>query len=330
MFLSKKLLVSIVLCTILIIVGITCVKNCTTVEPKVNFAVFDDIHYNITIAPDLSNRIDTALYPRALSDIAIVNGFIDAFYPEIVTYDLSKQKEGQRKTGQKDVLRIDFINQKMGGDYVRADMELNLDRFGKNQAERIQYLTNQSAENLNQDQQKFKRAYNKLNDAAVNQNVKADVWSYFKNSINRSFACNVLVLFTDGYIEAGLYGKQNCERNKCYFLDSKRVADFRTAFKKSGSSDIKAFFQQEEYGIIPVENPLLKNLNVLVMEMYDRSIDSTGRALHHPSDWEILQLFWDDWLTKSGVKSHRLLSTASSQQEAMRHVQDFLRSRKIQ
>ncbi|WP_166333551.1 hypothetical protein [Sphingobacterium chungjuense] len=338
------------LCTILIIVGITCVKNCTTVEPKVNFAVFDDIHYNITIAPDLSNRIDTALYPRALSDVAIVNGFIDAFYPEIVTYDLSKQKEGQRKTGQKDVLRIDFINQKMGGDYVRADMELNLDRYGKNQAERIQYLTNQSVENLNQDQQKFKRAYNKLNDAAVNQNVKADVWSYFKNgiksslvdnnidsvinkkqnSISRSFACNVLVLFTDGYIEAGLYGKQNCERNKCYFLDSKRVADFRTAFKKSGSSDIKAFFQQEEYGIIPVENPLLKNLNVLVMEMYDRSIDASGKATHHPSDWEILQLFWDDWLTKSDVKSHRLLSTASSQQEAIRHAQDFLRSRPIE
>ncbi|PVH26596.1 hypothetical protein [Sphingobacterium corticibacter] len=312
--------------------------------------IFDDIHYNITIAPDLSNRIDTALYPRALSDVAIVNGFLDAFYPEIVTYDLSQKKEGQRKTGQKDVLRIDFINQKMGGDYKPEDMELNLDRFGKNQAERIQYLTNQSVENLDRDTKKFKQEYAKLNDAVLQKNVKADVWSYFKNgiksnlldnkidsvlnkkqhSLNRSFACNVLVLFTDGYIEAGLYGEKNCEGNKCYFLDSKRVADFRIAFKKSGSSDIKAFFQQEGYGIIPVENPLLQNLNVLVMEMYDRSIDASGKATQHPSDWEILQLFWEDWLTKSGVKSHRLLSTASSQREAMRHVQDFLRSRPIE
>ena len=229
-------------------------------------------------------------------------------------------------------------------------MELNLDRFGKNQVQRIQYLTNQSAENLEQDQQKFKRAYGKLNDAAVNQNVKADVWSYFKNgiksnlldnkidsainkkqnSINRSFACNVLVLLTDGYIEAGLYGKQHCEGNKCYFLDSKRVDDFRKAFKQSGSKDMKAFFQQEGYGIIPVKNPLLKNLNVLVMEMYDRSIDLTGKATQHPSDWEILQLFWADWLTKSGVKSFELVSTASSQQEAMRYAKDYLRSNKIQ
>ncbi|MCL7987627.1 hypothetical protein M8998_06720 [Sphingobacterium sp. lm-10] len=312
--------------------------------------IFEDIHYNITIAPDLSNRIDTMLYPRAISDLVIVDGFIDAFYPGIVTYDLGRKKDNLRKTGQKDILRVDFINQKMGSNYVLADMEFNLARFEKNQAERIQYLTNQGTENLDQDKQKFKQSYAKLNDAVMKQNMKADIWSYFNNGIksnlldndidsvmhkngkglNRSFACNVLVLLTDGYIEAGLYGKENCEGNRCYFLDSKRVDDFRIAFKKSGSNDMKAFFGQEGYGIIPVENPLLKNLNVLVMEMYDRSIDSSGRAKYHPSDWEILQLFWSDWLTQSGVKSYKLLPTASSKQEAMRHVQDFLRSRSVE
>lgn len=347
---NRKVVIPIIICAILLVVFITRAFKPSPVEEPTNVTVFDEVHYNITIAPDFSNRLDTTLYPRPLSDMAIVDGLIDAFYPDIVTYHLAKNMAGMRKTGQNDVLRVDFINQKMLGNYKLADMQLDLARFGKNQAARIQYLTNQSTDNLEQNQQKFKQSYSALNDAVSQENIKADVWSYFKNgiknnmldnhidsfmdkkgkSMNRYQACNVLVLLTDGYVEAGLYGQEHCQGNKCYFLDSKTVENFRTAFKKSGSSDIKAFFQQQGYGIIPVENPLLKNLNVLVMEMYDRSIDSTGRALHHPSDWEILQLFWDDWLTKSGVKSHRLLSTASSQQEAMRHVQDFLRSRSIE
>lgn len=306
------------------------------------------VHYNITIAPDLSNRLDSTLYPRRLSDIQIVSGFLEEFYPNISTYNLSKKPE-VRSTDQKDALRVDLVNKMTGNQFDLNSMEINLAEF-KNQLERIDYLKNRGNLTFDDEKKKFQQAYIQLDQTAVAKNVKADIWSYFKDGVKGSlvdntltsvlvnddaiikenFACNVLVLFTDGYVEAGLYGNENCEGNKCYFLDSKRVADFRTAFKKSGSSDIKAFFQQEEYGIIPVENPLLKNLNVLVMEMYDRSIDASGKATHHPSDWEILQLFWDDWLTKSDVKSHRLLSTASSQQEAIRHAQDFLRSRPIE
>ncbi|MFD2598679.1 hypothetical protein ACFSQ3_06910 [Sphingobacterium corticis] len=308
-------------------------------------SINDIAHYNITIAPDLSNRINPTLYKRPVSDAEITSRITEAFYPTIVRYSLRLGKEDMRKTGQLDVLRIGFINQQTIGQKGVDVTELNFAQFDRNQADRIAYINNKYPK----DKSEFVKSFSTLNDAYASKNARADIWSYFndgikidvvdtsvverpnpiENRLNRDIKCNVLVLFTDGYIEAGLNSKAHCEGNKCYYLDSKTIDNFRKAFKQSGSKDMKAFFKQEGYGIIPVDNPLLKNLNVIVMEMFDRSKDQKGGATVHPTDWDILQIFWQDWLKESGVKSVELHQTTNSAKEAVDNVNRFLRSRAI-
>ncbi|TJZ62986.1 hypothetical protein FAZ15_01420 [Sphingobacterium olei] len=329
-------------CVVIITTFSCCASDPKTVDP------IDVIHYNITIAPDLSNRVNKKLYPKPVADSDIISGIVDHFYPGVVTYNLANHTAKTRKTGQRDILRVDFINQKLIGQYGInvLDMQLDLKRFGIHQEDRIKYLTNQSNENLATDKTKFKEAYNKMSETAEMAPAGADIWSYFKDGIKhglvdksidsvllknghikRDYTCNVLLLLTDGYIEAGLHGKDHCRGNKCYFMSSKTVENFRKAFQQSKSKDMGAFFKENGYGIIPAENPLLKDLHVVVLEMYDRSKDHKGGATMHPSDWDILKLFWSDWLTQSGVKSFQLLPLATSKDEAHSNIRTFLESR---
>ncbi len=60
------------------------------------------------------------------------------------------------------------------------------------------------------------------------------------------------------------------------------------------------------------------------MELYDRSLSGGGNATVHPTDKEIIHLFWSDWLEKSGVKKFKLVDVASSESEAEKAVLDFL------
>lgn len=308
----------------------------------------DVIHYNITIAPDLSNRLNKKLYPKPVKDHHIIDTLVDHFYPGIVTFSQAHHKADSRKTAQRDILRVDFINQKQISLYgVNVlDMQLDLKRFGVHQEDRIRYLTNQSNENLARDKSQFKAAYQRMNEQAESSPAGADIWSYFKDGIKhgiaqitidsvqlkdgttkRDYMSNVLLLLTDGYIEAGLHGKDHCMGNKCYFLSTKTVQSFRKAFQQSGSKDMTAFFKDNGYGIIPVDNPLLQDLHVVVMEIYDRSKDSKGGATLHPSDWDILKLYWSDWLTQSKVKSFELLPLANSKEQAFNNIKSFLESR---
>jgi len=305
------------------------------------------IHYNITVAPDLSNRLSPKLYPKPVSDTDIISALVDDFYPGLVTYDLHNHTPATRKAYQQDALRLNFINEKFITDngIATSDLEINLKQF-ETQVERIQYLTNQSDKRLGEDQTKFKRTVSQIVELAEQTPGGADIWSYLDNGISntqvdmrvdtvsidkhtlkRDFACNVLIILTDGYIEAGLKNHSDCEGKKCHFLYAETIERFRKAFKASGMNDMQAFFQQEGYGIVPVNNPLLKNLHVLVLELYDRSKSKQGSAMAHPSDLEILKLFWSDWLTQSGVKSYQLQPIASSQKEAYSVIKSYLASR---
>lgn len=309
--------------------------------------IVEIIHYNITIAPDLSNRLSLKLYPKPVSDTATISALIDDFYPNIATYNVSKHAAGSRKTNQRDILRLNFINEKFITDnnLNTSDMEINLKQF-ETQIERVKYLTNKSDKTLREDQTKFKRSVSRAVELAEQTPGGADIWSYLNNGINsiqvdtqinvvnidqntakHDYACNVLILLTDGYIEAGMKNHSNCVGNKCHFLYAETIERFRKAFKASGMTDMQAFFQQEGYGIVPVNNPLLKNLHVLVLELYDRSKSKHGSVMAHPSDLEILKLFWSDWLTQSGVKSYQLHPIASSREEAYGVIKSYLEGR---
>jgi hypothetical protein len=82
--------------------------------------------------------------------------------------------------------------------------------------------------------------------------------------------------------------------------------------------------------IRPVHNEALKNLEVLVMELYDRSLSKTGSATIQPTDMEIMKLFWTDWLRASKVKRFELHTIANSKAEAEKVVLNFLGVNKIQ
>ena len=104
-----------------------------------------------------------------------------------------------------------------------------------------------------------------------------------------------------------------------------RIKKFRRAFQSEGKGrSVEQFFEEEGYGITPIDNPVLTNLNVIVLELDDRSLNDAGNATVQPTDAEIIELFWSDWLTKSGVNEFELHPTASSIDEVRQGLNRFM------
>ncbi len=295
------------------------------------------IHFNITFAPDLSNRVNPNLYKRPLNDVDILRIITNDLYPPILRY--------RRSENQKDKLLIDFINKGLINQYQVNTDKLLID-FGKfkNQNERINYIMARpsATRTLKQDETAMVTEFNHINNKAASQNFGADIWTYFNQGIDDRIVLpeeqpindegetyvnayrNILILTTDGYIEAGIY-------DKGFDLSKKRIDNFRTAFLTSGQTDINAFFKKnKQFRINPIHNDHLKNLEVLVMELYDRSLSKAGSATVQPTDMEIMKLFWTDWLQQSKVKRFELHPCANSKDEAEKVIVNFLGVNKIQ
>jgi hypothetical protein len=294
-------------------------------------------HFNITFAPDLSNRVNPELYRRPLNDVDLLKLVTNDLYPVILRY--------KRSEDQKDKLLVDFINKGLINQYSVNTDKLLID-FGKfpNQNSRINYIMERDhvRRTLRQDIKNMVSEFSRINELAVKQNFGADIWTYLNEGIDNKIALpqeasrvqdgstyinayrNILILATDGYIEAGIYGKG--------FDLSKRTIDrFRNAFLASGENDMKAFFHRhKEFRIKPVHNDYLKNIEILVMELYDRSLSKAGSATVHPTDMEIMKLFWTDWLQQSKVKRFELHPCANSKDEAEKIILDFLGINKTQ
>ena len=72
------------------------------------------------------------------------------------------------------------------------------------------------------------------------------------------------------------------------------------------------------------ENELLKEVEILVLEIDDRSLNESGNSTKEISDYKIIKIFWEDWLTKSGVKRFELFTKASTKSEVQDHINKFL------
>lgn len=313
----------------------SCGPDGTSVE---NMDPVTKTHYNILLASDLSNRINNELYPRTISDQTIINSCMDLSYPKLL--------RNNRKTQQKDKYRVLFTNQRIvqqhGADL--GNLQIDFGQFENRQADRIQYINGKEAKSFNNDREVFKQTFEKIYSEAAKNPLGADIWTFFQNGISdihvekqlpdtkvsNGIVCknvfkNVLVMMTDGYLEAGLYGSDKCKEGRhCPYLNYAQINEFRAAFKKSGQSDMKAFIKSSDFGITPVNNPNLKELEVIVMEMYDRSLDQAGNATVHPTDYEILQVFWEDWLEESGVKRYSFRPCLSTKEEVDRVLEDFI------
>jgi hypothetical protein len=294
-------------------------------------------HFNITFAPDLSNRVDPGLYKRPLNDVDLLRIIAGNLYPSILRC--------RRSENQKDKLLVDFVNKGLISQYgVNTDkLLIDFGRFSK-QNDRIAYIMERDhvKQTLKLDISGMVYEFNHINALAARQNFGADIWTYFNEGIddkkvlpaetpvsddNNTYVNayrNVLILTTDGYIEAGIY-------NQGVDLSKKTIDRFREAFMASGQDDVREFFKKNrQFRIRPVHNENLKNLEVLVMELYDRSKSKGGAATVQPTDMEIIRLFWTDWLQQSKVKRFELHSYANSKDEAEKVILNFLAVSKIQ
>ncbi|WP_342332983.1 hypothetical protein [Pedobacter sp. FW305-3-2-15-E-R2A2] len=285
-------------------------------------------HFNLIFAPDLSNRLNPKLYPKAVNDADIVQGAMGKIWPDILRIG--------RDEGQLDRYSVDFINKGLIGLYkINTDILVIDFQLFKRQSDRINYILarNSVPRTLKQDVSVFMAEYQKFNNKAAISNNGADIWTYFQSGIDDRIVLpalstggrlkhkfrNVMVLMTDGYIEAGIYGKG-------YDLSAAKVKDFRNAFLKSNIDDMNVFLSRNpKFKIKPAKNPFLKDLEVIVLEMYDRSLSRAGAATRHPTDMEIMKLIWTDWMRSSGVKRFELKSTASNKSEAVKYIIDFLK-----
>lgn len=286
------------------------------------------IHYNLFFAPDLSNRLNPKLYNKAVNDADIVQGIMEKIWPEILRF--------KRNDGQLDHYSVDFINKGLIGMYqVNTDvLTIDFQKFDR-QNDRINYIMSRNgvSHTLPGDTRNFIAEYRKFNNKASLSNNGADIWTYFQSGIDSRIILpdirngkvthrfrNIMVLLTDGYIEAGIF-------NKGYDLSSTKVASFRKAFLKSKESNMASFLAKNQmFKINPVQNSYLKNLEIIVLEMFDRSLSKTGAATQHPTDMEIMKLIWSDWLKNSGVKRFELKAAASNKSEATKYILDFVKS----
>jgi hypothetical protein len=288
-------------------------------------------HYNLTFTADLSNRVNPNLYRRPLNDVDVLRILAGDLYPSIL--------RSHRSENQKDKLRIDFINKGLINEYHVNTDKLSID-FGRfaNQNARIDYIMdrNRVKQTLKKDTSVMVSEFKRVNTVAAHQNFGADIWTYFNEGLANETVLtdekpmpdedntyvntyrNVLILTTDGYIEAGIY-------DKGFDLSKKTIDRFRDAYLASGESNMQTFFRKnKQFRIRPVQNEKLRKLEVLVMELYDRSRSKVGAATVHPTDMEIIRLFWTDWLRESKVARFELCPFANSKEEAEKMILDFL------
>ncbi|MCW3463461.1 hypothetical protein [Chitinophaga nivalis] len=308
-----------------------------TVHPKPDTGkTFTTTHFNILFVPDLSNRVDPDRYKRPLNDVDILSIITSNLYPAILRF--------KRSEYQKDKLTIDFINKGLISQYKVNTDNLLID-FGRfaNQLDRIHYITgnNGVSQTLSKDIYDMTTEFTRMNGLAVKQNVGADIWSYFHQGIdekrvlaaenpikygNNSYVNtyrNLLILLTDGYIEAGIF-------NQGFDLSKNTINRFRKAFLKSGENNMQQFLEKnKQFQIKPVDNEYLKNLEVLVMETYDRSLSKDGAATVHPTDMEIIKLCWTYWLQQSNIKRFELHPYAASKDEAEKTILNFIGITKV-
>lgn len=280
---------------------------------------FSTEHFNITIASDLSNRLNDKKYPKAVSDVEIISVLANNIYPTILTH--------KRSMNQKDQFRIDFINKQQISVYKVNTMlmEINFNKF-KTQAERIKYLR----KSYQNDKLNFVKEFARIHESAKDESFGSDIWTYLQQGINNFSVIkdvskgnimnkhrNILILLTDGYIETRY-------KNPGYELTGKRINEFRNEYLKSGDKNIESFFKRnQKYKINYLSNPLLQDLEILVLELYDRT-ETTSGATVHPTDLEIIKLIWHDWLVSSNAKRVELHSKFSNKEEAKKVIMKFI------
>lgn len=296
-------------------------------------------HYNIVIVPDLSNRLDKKLYPRQLDDSSVYNVVLKLI-PSLI-------KDHGKLAMQKDKFSLRLINSLNVPDFNVMQPKLTIDfgKFETKQVERIDYINNKGVKTINGDITEFKATAKKLYDEASTKGYTADIWGFFNQTLDGNYfklsnpienpnakakdvSKNILILVTDGYLDIKNQKESDCKDKICKWLTAERIDEFRTYYNEKGKGkELIEVFKNSGFGLTPVVNENLSNIEILMLEVYDRSKDKGGRITKQPSDFEILKLFWNDFFEKSGAKRFEIRETCSSEADLETILNSFIRKR---
>lgn len=286
-----------------------------------------DIKYdfNVLFVPDLSNRINLSIHPKPIHDTTLLYHILDNVVQLI---DLNN-----RKVKQADIYKFDFVNKSIlsKGICIPEQMIIDLSRFGNKVQKEAVYLR----DSISNDIRKFKDNIGRVYDYSLTHTAGADLWNYFNETINSSLKRDevivqknkknnitkkykdVVVVLTDGYIE-------NSNKAEGYKLDQQLIEKIRKDFITSGSKDLSEFIRSKEaYQIIPTTNKLT-GVNVLVLELIDRSLDKNGVALKQPTDFQIMKVVWEEWLKNSGAQNVEIHQSVIMKDDGFKILKKFM------
>ncbi|WP_326984498.1 hypothetical protein VUJ46_08180 [Chryseobacterium sp. MYb264] len=282
--------------------------------------------FNVLLVPDLSNRINPEIHPKPVLDTFLLNTAIDSI-GDLLTVN-------NRRMNQLDVYKFDFINRGILNNPQIADakwLQINFRQFkGKTKdASNFKRYEMKSAISA------FKKNISKVYQYSFENPAGSDVWNYFNQTITSSLindpdvslpngkntliksTKNVVVLFTDGYIES-------TNSSAGYNFDQQSIKKIRQDFISSKSVDLQKFIQSKPEYLIKKTTNNLKNVNILVLEMVDRSLDDNGSTTVQPTDFEIMKIIWTQWLKSSGAAHVEIYPAFSKRIDAYDAIKKFM------
>ena len=271
------------------------------------------VHYNFIVVPDLSMRISREHYPRNFrQDTEVIEMVLDIFLEKVQT----------RYFGHKDRIVLRPTDLQQVPDFSRYAPALSIDFSGVDVADSRQFI-----DELPRNKQQFMNAVREMyQEVASNGHRGADIWKFFDEDLDQALVLpstdsdsirNVLVLVTDGYLEADKYGAAYCQQNRCEYLSNLRIQKFRRQVLRSGMR-WDEYFEARDFGITPVHKPgRLAGLEVICLEFYDRF------PKKQPSDYQITRKFWEKWFADMGLRA-MVDKTRESPEDTRKRVVQFL------
>lgn len=294
-------------------------------------------NYNIKIVSDLSNRLDRELYPRQLDDKEIINTILQVFPDLLTNYNRLALQKDKISYGLLNPLEIRNYNE------YKNDLTIDLGKFGQNQFQRIDFIKNRKSPTFDESIASFNSKISEIYTFPVDRGsfYTADTWGFFKQVVDENYfkltnpinsikakdvSRNVIILLTDGFIELAARNSPNsCPEKTCDLLNTHQIEKFRKYYNSlERRISLKEAFRESGYGLKPVDNPNLKNVEILMLEFNGRSKTASGRITKTPTDFEILKLFWEDFLTKEGVKRLEIKNVQPSINNIHQIVETFL------
>lgn len=225
---------------------------------------------NIIVIPDLSNRIKKISYTSKY-DKEIISEIYRLFF---------EKAKLDHKSQDKLVVEVTDDEQAYGI-FGKIAENLTIDMSDKRNNEN-------SRKYLASKEKNFKSDINDLYANALKKTTGADYVYYFnriapnrvkKSDINTEYI-NKIIILTDGYLET----------------NTTDYTPIPAKLKKFAQSPDLAQIMAANHLAIPKNRTKLPNTEILVLELYERSI---GKDWHK----EILTQYWDDWFKSMGCKT---------------------------